>query len=175
MCSVNLDPEKIIKRFQAGEWNNHLLYWPAYEKYIWQKQSAVFQLAEELKVFQSWNMPYNHPSNPPLKTRAKTFEHKHLQALLKGDTAYARRLLRATQLLKTGKQKWRIILEGLIVLAIIDLRENHQGWQRINKLKLRGLIIDWQRANGQLSALNNSQWYHALKRPGIVELLAVPV
>jgi hypothetical protein len=163
------DPEKIIKKFQAGAWTDYPYYWVVYNK-IWQKQSAVLHLAEKLRLLQRREETHEQPKPLDLKTQLALFEEQRSKALQNNDTCYLRNLLRAAEMLrKHGRPKWQFRLPDLICLATIHLRENLQRL-RFNTTDLHKLIDDWLEANGQ-SAFDKSDWRKALKRPEVVELL----
>jgi hypothetical protein len=167
------DPQKVIERFQAGEWLNNPDYWAVYRN-IWQKQNAIIQLAEKLRGSKAWDTPYNRAKNPDFKLEAATLEKEHFKALYDYETAapYYKRFLKAIKLLKKGDPKWHFTLPALIKLGVIHLRENHQK-SEVNTTLLRNLIKGWQEKNGQRSAFYDNQWYRTLKLPEIVKLLAL--
>jgi hypothetical protein len=166
------DPQKVIARFQAGEWHDNADYWAVYRS-SWQTQKKLIKLAERLRVFTAWDIPDNRLKYPDFKLEAAALEKEHIYALRNYKTvgiAYGKNFLGAVRLLKKGSPKWRFTLLAQVKLGIIHLRENHHQ-SEVDTTLLRGLIRDWQEKNGQRSASYDNQWYKILKHPEIVKLL----
>jgi hypothetical protein len=159
-------PQEIIARFQAGEWLDNTVYWMTYRD-IWQDQSEVIRLAENLRMLGLRDTASDHRWNSAFKTHVDAFQKEHNQALdevtYQHSTAYLYLLVKANTLLKNGPVEWcRIFLSSQISLGIIHLHEYwHQSHIRLDGL--RNLIKEWQSTHGQTSASSDSQWYRALK------------
>jgi hypothetical protein len=174
MPTSAFNPEKLIKRFQTGEWDEHPLYRPLYE-YILKKQNDVIRKAEGLRLWRDQMTritPYR--CNPALKKRADIFYQEHINKLTDKKTcaSYLRTLYRADHALRNSNIKWKLSLPVLIILAVIHLREILR-YQHLDTTLMRKCIIDWQQANGENKkcASDNSQWSRTLKQPEIVQLL----
>jgi len=154
-------PQRIIAEILAGAWP---LYEEIFQRAKATKRSRVLRLAEGLYAFQIRESASNRRNNPVAKnieTRAEAFLKENHKALGQNQKGYLRALSRAQALLDTGK--WPITLRGLIILAIIHLREEDPR-PRIDLEKLRKIVTAHRK-------VNESFWYRSLNHPDIVFLL----
>lgn len=168
---IKLNPETMIERTQAGEWDDDPVYRAAYQKYILRPQSDDFLLANNLRAYRKTETPFDE------RPRVEALVESFTQAIISGETtaAYAYRLVRANKR-ETGEDelKWEITLKGLIVLAVKELRVNY-GWRRIDPAKLRKAIQNWESQNERATASDDGNWSRDMNLPEIVALLAAYV
>ncbi len=147
-----------------------------FQKHIEKKQSRVIRLAEGLRALQAQEFARSYRNTLVTKNierRAKIFLKENNAAFHQNQNrnAYFRALLRAESLLNTGKINWRHTVRGLIILAIIYLREEKQ-MGHINKIDLREIVTAHHQLKGQSGSIDDRFWRRSLAHPDIVRLLS---